>query len=61
MTLKRKTHFEQVSIEIIKEIIAENARQEKIRADLDFQVTNERDTETDLLEAMTANGWRERR
>jgi len=61
MTLKRKTHFEQVSVEVIKEIIAENARQEKIRTDLDPQVTNERDTATDLLEAVTANAWRERR
>jgi hypothetical protein len=61
MTLKRKTHFEQVSVEVIKEIIAENARQEKIRTDLDPQVTNERDTATDLLEAVTANVWRERR
>ena len=61
MTLKRKTHFEQISVEMIKEIIAENARQEKIRAALDSQVTDERDTETDLLEAMTANAWRERR
>ena len=61
MTLKRKTHFEQVSVEVIKEVIAENARQEKIRTDLDLQVTNERDTATDLLEAVTANAWRERR
>ena len=61
MTLKRKTHFEQVSVEVIKEIIAENARREKIRTDLDLQVTNERDTATDLLEAVTANAWRERR
>jgi hypothetical protein len=52
MTLKRKTHFEQVSVEVIKEVIAENARQEKIRTDLDLQVTNERDTATDLLEAV---------
>jgi hypothetical protein len=61
MTLKRKTHFEQISVEVIKEIIAENARLENIRTALDSPVTNERDAETDLLEAMTANAWRERR
>ena len=61
MTPKRKTHFEQVSVEAIKEIIAENARKEKIRIGLDSQITIERDTETDLLEAMTANMRGERR
>jgi hypothetical protein len=61
MTLKRKTHFEQVSVEMIKKIIAENAHQENIRTSLDPQVTSERDTEPDLLEAVTANVWRERR
>jgi hypothetical protein len=61
MTLKRKTHFEQVSVEMIKKIIVENAHQENIRTSLDPQVTSERDTEPDLLEAVTANVWRERR
>jgi hypothetical protein len=61
MALKRKTHFEQISVEVIKEIIAENARLEGIRAALDSPVTKERDAEPDLLEALTANGWRERR
>jgi hypothetical protein len=61
MTLKRKTHFEQISVEVIKEIIAENARLENIRTALDSPVTNERDAETDLLEAVTVNVWRERR
>ena len=61
MTLKRKTHFEQISVEAIKKIIAENARQENMRTSLDPQITNERETEPDLLEAVTANAWRERR
>jgi hypothetical protein len=61
MTPKRKTHFEQVSVEVIKKIIAENAQQENIRTGLDPQVTNERDTEPDLSEAMTAHVWRGRR
>jgi hypothetical protein len=61
MTLKRKTHFEQISVEAIKKIIAENAQQEKIRTSLDPQITNEREAEPDLLEAVTANAWRERR
>ena len=61
MTLKRKTHFEQISVEMIKEIIAENARLESIRTALDSPVTNERDAEPDLLEATTANVCRERR
>jgi len=61
MTPKRKTHFEQISVELIKEIIAENARQGNIRTDLNPQVTNERDTEPGLLEAVTANACRERR
>ncbi len=61
MTAKRKTHFEQISVEAIKKIIAENARQEETRIGLDCQVANERDTETAPLEAVTANVWRERR
>jgi hypothetical protein len=61
MTPKRKTHFEQISVEVIKEIIAENTRLENIRTALDSPVTNERDVEPDLLEAVTANAWRERR
>ena len=61
MTLKRETHFEQISVEAIKKIIAENAQQENIGISLDPQVTNERDTEPDLLQAVTANVWKERR
>jgi hypothetical protein len=61
MTLKRKTHFEQISVEVIKEIIAENARLENIRTAMDSPLTDERNTEPDLLEAVTANVWRERR
>jgi hypothetical protein len=61
MTLKRKTHFEQISVEVIKEIIAENARQEEIRTGLDSQVTIDRDTKAEVLETETANVWRERR
>ncbi len=61
MTLKRKTHFEQISVEVIKEIIAENARLENIRTAMDSPLTDERNPEPDLLEAVTANVWRERR
>ena len=60
MTPKRKTHFEQVPLEVIKKVIEENALQEKTNTGEETRETKKKDAETDLLEAMKANGWSER-
>jgi len=60
VTPKRKTHFEQVPLEVIKKIVEENARQEKVNIGEEARGTKTKDTEADLLETMTANGWSER-
>ena len=49
-----RTHFEQVPLEVIKRILEENARQERIATDREASVTAKKDWETDLLETMTA-------
>jgi hypothetical protein len=61
MTPKRKTHFEQISLETIKKIVEENARQQKLESDEHALRTETKDPEADLIEATTANGWSERR
>ena len=60
MTPKRKTHFEQVPLEVIKKVIEENALQEKTNTGEEPRETKKKDAEADLLQAMTANGWSER-
>jgi hypothetical protein len=60
VTPKRKTHFEQVPLEVIKKIVEENARQERTNTGEDARGTKKKDAEADLLEALTANGWSER-
>jgi hypothetical protein len=60
VTPKRKTHFEQVPLEVIKKVIEENALQEKTNTGEETRETKKKDAETDLLEAMKANGWSER-
>jgi hypothetical protein len=60
VTPKRKTHFEQVPLEAIKKIVEENALQEKTNTGEEVRGTKTKDTEADVLEAMTANGWSER-
>jgi hypothetical protein len=61
MTLKRKTHFEQVPLEVIKKIIEENVRQQKTSTGEDALGTGAKDAEADLLEATTAAGRSEKR
>jgi hypothetical protein len=56
----RKTHFEQIRLEVIKGILEENARQEKIETDLEARGTKKKDWEADLLETTKANGSSER-
>jgi hypothetical protein len=56
----RKTHFEQIPMEVIKEIVEENARQKKIRADEAACVTKKKDVEAEPFETTTASACGER-
>jgi hypothetical protein len=60
VTLKRRTHFEQVSMEVIRKIIDENALKEKIITSEEARGTEKQYAEADLLETTAANGWSER-
>jgi hypothetical protein len=55
-----KTHFEQIPLEVIKGILEENERQERIETDREARGTKKKDWENDLLEPTTANGWGKR-
>jgi|HubBroStandDraft_6_1064221.scaffolds.fasta_scaffold27900_7 hypothetical protein len=61
MTPKRKTHFEQIPLEMIKKIVKENERQQKMETEEDALRAETKDPEADLIGATTANGWSERR
>jgi hypothetical protein len=60
MGTMRKTHFEQVPLDVIQRVLEENARQEKIRTDRETHEEIKKNWETDVLETTTANGWSER-
>jgi|HubBroStandDraft_1064217.scaffolds.fasta_scaffold984005_2 hypothetical protein len=56
MAPEKKTHFDQIPLKAIREIIEESARREKMKTGEEARGTKKKDAESDLLETTTANG-----